>query len=177
MNSGISTKKDQAGHGSPFVSFGTVFNNYFLPDKLTELMDTTPKEQEFYSIKEGDVLVTRTSETIDELAMSCVAIKDYPNATYSGFTKRLRPINHDEVYPKYMGFYLRSELFRKTVTNNAFMTLRASFNEDIFSFLDVYLPEYANQKKIGDFLFSIESKIVTNKKINDYLDYQSPMVA
>lgn len=29
MASGISSKKEQAGHGSPFVSFGTVFNlNY-----------------------------------------------------------------------------------------------------------------------------------------------------
>lgn len=26
----------------------------------------------------GDVFITRTSETIDELAMSCVAVKNYP---------------------------------------------------------------------------------------------------
>lgn len=91
MSSGISSKKEQAGHGAPFVSFGTVFNNYFLPEELPDLMDTNEKEQQIYSIKTGDVLITRTSETIDELAMSCVAVKDYPKATYSGFTKRLRP--------------------------------------------------------------------------------------
>ena len=33
MASGISSTKDQAGHGAPFVSFGTVFNNFFLPDE------------------------------------------------------------------------------------------------------------------------------------------------
>ena len=78
MSSGISSKKEQAGHGAPFVSFGTVFNNYFLPEELPDLMDTNEKEQQIYSIKTGDVLITRTSETIDELAMSCVAVKDYP---------------------------------------------------------------------------------------------------
>ena len=83
MSSGISTTKDQAGHGYPFVSFGTVFNNYFLPEQLPDLMDTSEKEQDIYSIKEGDILITRTSETIDELAMSCVATKNYPKATYS----------------------------------------------------------------------------------------------
>lgn len=130
MASGISSTKEQAGHGSPFVSFSTVFNNYFLPDALPDLMDTSIKEQETYSIKKGDILITRTSETIDELAMSCVAVKDYPRATYSGFTKRLRPKTAGIAYHKYLAFYLRSQLFRKAVTNNAFMTLRASFNED-----------------------------------------------
>ena len=170
MSSGISSKKEQAGHGAPFVSFGTVFNNYFLPEELPDLMDTSEKEQEIYSIKAGDVLITRTSETIDELAMSCVAVKDYPNATYSGFIKRLRPKREGIVYPKYMAFYFRSALFRKAVTNNAFMTLRASFNEDIFTLLEVHLPDYDEQVRIGDLLYKIECKIQKNRKINDYLE-------
>lgn len=170
MSSGISTTKDQAGHGYPFVSFGTVFNNYFLPEQLPDLMDTSEKEQDIYSIKEGDILITRTSETIDELAMSCVAAKNYPKATYSGFTKRLRPKTTGIAYHKYLAFYLRGYLFRKAVTNNAFMTLRASFNEDIFSFLNLYLPEYQEQVKIGDMLYNMEQKIRLNQKICSELE-------
>ena len=97
--------------------------------------------------------------------MSCVATKDYPCATYSGFTKRLRPKTEGIAYHKYLAFYLRGELFRKTVTNNAFMTLRASFNEDIFSFLNLYLPEHEEQVKIGDLLYDIEQKMQLNKHI------------
>lgn len=170
MSSGISTGKGQAGHGSPFVSFGTVFNNYFLPEELPDLMDTSIQEQETYSIKKDDILITRTSETIDELAMSCVALKDYPTATYSGFTKRLRPKTKGVAYSKYLAFYLRGYLFRKAVTNNAFMTLRASFNEDIFSFLHLYLPEYDSQMRIGDLLYAMEQKIALNKRINAELE-------
>ena len=36
MSSGISSSKQQAGHGSPFISFSTVFNNYFLPEELPD---------------------------------------------------------------------------------------------------------------------------------------------
>lgn len=176
MASGISTTKDQAGHGSPFVSFSTVFNNYFLPNELPDLMETSSVEQEKYSVKKGDVFITRTSETIDELAMSCVALKDYPCATYSGFTKRLRPKKENQVYPKYIAFYLRSKLFRKAVTNNAFMTLRASFNEDIFSFLTLYLPDYEVQKKIGDLLFSIEENILVNNAICSELEQMAKLI-
>ncbi len=169
MTSGLSSSKEQAGHGAPFVSFSTVYNNYFLPESLIDKMDTSLKEQETFSVKKGDILITRTSETIDELAMSCVALKDYPNATYSGFVKRLRPITTDIAYEKYMAFYLRSELFRKSVTNNATMTLRASFNEDIFSFLTLYLPDYNEQVKIGNLLYDLEMKIRNNMKINETL--------
>lgn len=176
MTSGISSTKEQAGHGAPFVSFSTVFNNYFLPDELTDLMDTSEREQETYSIKKGDILITRTSETVDELAMSCVALKDYTKATYSGFVKRLRPKTTGIAYDKYMGFFLRSKYFRKVINSNTIMTLRASFNEDIFSFLTLYLPDYEEQVKIGDMLYNLEKKIQINRKINDNLEQQAKLL-
>lgn len=170
--SGISSTKEQAGHGAPFASFSTVFNNIFLPEELPDLMDTSEKEQEAYSIKKGDILITRTSETVDELAMSCVALKDYPKATYSGFVKRLRPKTTGVAYDRYMAFFLRSKYFRKVIDCNTIMTLRASFNEDMFSFLDLYLPDYETQVKVGDLLYNIEQKIQNNKRINDNLQQQ-----
>ena len=170
MSSGISSTKEQAGHGSPFLSFSVVFNNYFLPDSLIDLMDTTVGEKQKYSINEGDIFLTRTSETVDELAMSSVALKDYPEASFSGFLKRLRPVDKTIVYPKFMAFYLRSPLFRRTIINNTVMTLRASFNEAMFSYLEIMLPDFDTQKKIGDFLYSLEKKKQINNQINQELE-------
>lgn len=172
MSSGISSSKEQAGHGSPFISFSTVFNNYFLPEELPDLMDTSLKEQEIFSVKKDDVFITRTSETVDALAMSCVAVIDYPKATFSGFVKRLRPKTTGIVYSKYIAFFLRSKYFRKVLDCNTIMTLRASFNEDMFSFLYLYLPDYEEQVRIGDLLYKMEMKIRTNNKINDNLEQQ-----
>ena len=166
MSSGLSSTPEQAGHGAPFLSFSGVFNNYFVPEILEESMNTSVAEQKSHSVKKGDIFLTRTSETLDELAISCVAFKDYPQATFSGFVKRLRPISPDDVYPQFIGFYLRNELFRKTMSNNAVMTLRASFNEEIFSYLDLYLPDFDTQKKVGDLSYS---KIELNNKRNKIL--------
>lgn len=170
MNSGITSRPEQAGHGAPFLSFSTVFNNYFLPPELGDRMDTSKGEQDQYSIKTGDIFLTRTSEVIDELGMSSVALKNYPKATYSGFLKRLRPTKADITYPKFMAFYLRSRLFRKTMTNNAVLTLRASLNENIFSYLELLLPKYSEQVKAGDFLFLLNQKIELNNRINAELE-------
>lgn len=118
MSSGISSKKEQAGHGSPFLSFSTVFNNEIIPDELPDLMDTSDKEKKTYSIIEGDIFLTRTSETLDELGMSSVAVKDYPNASYSGFLKRLRPLQKDVTYAKFMAFHLRIKKLEKEIQGN-----------------------------------------------------------
>lgn len=165
MDSGISTTKDQAGHGAPFVSFRDIYNNPILPDILTEKMDTSEEEQKRYSVKKGDIFLTRTSEVLDELAMSSVAVKDYPKATFSGFAKRLRPMQDNITYDKFMAFYLRSIYFRKVINAKAIMTLRASFNEQIFSYIKLLLPDYQIQVKIGDFFYKIECKIRNNNKI------------
>ena len=139
-------------------------------------MDTSLKEQEIFSVKKDDVFITRTSETVDALAMSCVAVKDYPKATFSGFVKRLRPKTTGIVYSKYIAFFLRSKYFRKVLDCNTIMTLRASFNEDMFSFLYLYLPDYEEQVRIGDLLYKMEMKIRTNNKINDNLEQQAKLI-
>lgn len=172
LSSGISTSKEQAGHGFPFISFSTIFNNYFIPDTLPDLMETSRSEQEKYSVLAGDVLLTRTSETLDELAMSSVALKDYPNATFSGFAKRLRPKHSNFPDPKFMAFYLRGSYFRRSINSLATMTTRASFNETLFSFLSLELPDINTQVAIGNLLFNLEKKIQANKKLNDNLQQQ-----
>ncbi len=169
ISSGISTTKDQAGHGAPFVAFKDIYNNYFIPERLTELMDTTPEQQEKFSVREGDVFLTRTSETLDELAMSSVALQDHPNATFSGFAKRLRPRDPSNPDPRFMGFFLRSEYFRRIINSVTTMTTRASFNEAIFSHVEVDLPDPNSQVQIGDLLYSIEQQIELNNQVNDNL--------
>ena len=170
ISSGISTKPEQAGYGYPFISFRTIFNNWILPNELNDLMNTSEIEREKYSIKKGDILLTRTSEKIDELAMSSVALKDYENTTFSGFAKRLRPTQTDITYDKFMAFFLRSSYFREIIDKKTTMTLRASFNETLFSQIKILLPEYKTQVKIGELLCKMEEKIKLNNKINSELE-------
>lgn len=87
ISSGLSKPAKDFGTGYPFLSFKDIFYNYFLPDSLTQLVQSTEKERVTCSVKRGDVFLTRTSETMHELGMSSVALKDYANATFNGFAK------------------------------------------------------------------------------------------
>ena len=164
VHNGLSKSRDAFGSGYPFLSFSEVFNNYFLPQELKQLVESTQKEQDSYSIHRGDVFITRTSETMDELGMSCVALHDYPNATYNGFTKRLRPKYPDRVLPEYIGYFLRTPLFRSKFVAFSTMTTRASLrNEDLLT-MEVTLPPIEVQRKIADVLSAYDDLIENNRK-------------
>ena len=163
VHNGLSKSGKFFGSGFPFLTFSTVFNNFFIPDELKDLVQSTDSERENYSIRRGDIFVTRTSETSDELGMSCVALKDYPNATYNGFTKRMRPIT-DRVVPEYVGYYMRTPCFRGEFLAFSTMTTRASLrNEDLLS-LSIPLPPIEIQKKIANILSSYDDLIENNQK-------------
>ena len=158
VHNGLSKGRQFFGSGYPFLSFSTVFNNWFLPETLDSLVQSTEKERQSCSIKKGDVFITRTSETMDELGMSSVALKDYPNATYNGFTKRLRPIT-DKVLPEYIGYYLRSAKFRNKFMAFSSMTTRASLaNDDLLS-MEVEVPDKIIQRRIAEILSRYDSLI------------------
>ena len=163
VHNGLSKGGQFFGKGYPFISFSTVFNNYFLPEQIVDLVQSSPEEQNNYSVRRGDIFVTRTSETANELGMSCVALKDYPTATYNGFTKRMRP-KTDKVLPEYIGYYMRQPSFRAEFMAFSTMTTRASLrNEDLLG-LTVLLPSIDEQRKISDILLEYDKLIKVNNK-------------
>jgi type I restriction enzyme S subunit len=170
FSSGISKPRSEFGFGHGFLSFKDVFYNYFVPAHLVELVNSSEKEQRSCSIKKGDVFLTRTSETMDELGMSCVALKGYECATFNGFTKRLRPNGAEPIVPEYAGYYFRSPAFRREVTAMSSMSTRASLNNEMLGRLRMVLPPVETQSTIGSILKSLDDKIELNRRMNATLE-------
>ena len=163
-SSGLSKAADQFGFGYPFLSYSDIFHNYYVPEKLLTLVNSTEKERKSCSVKRGDVFLTRTSETTDELGMSCVALQDYPNATFNGFAKRLRPITN-EIVPEYASYFFRSSYFRAQCMSLASLITRASLNEGMIGRLKIRYPKSKDaQAKIGSILKNYGNLIENNNK-------------
>ena len=170
FSSGLSKPKSEFGSGYPFLSFKDVFYNSAVPETLTEKVQSSDHERNRCSIQRGDVFLTRTSETIDELGMSCVALKDIKNATFNGFSKRLRPKTSGVVHPEFSRYAFRSKIFRDSVTSMTSMSTRASLNNEMLGRLKIKLPSYQHQVKIGSILTSLDDKIELNRKTNETLE-------
>lgn len=173
VHNGLSKGRKFFGRGYPFLSFSTVFNHYFLPAHLNDLVESTDKERESLSIRRGDVFVTRTSETYNELGMTSVALRDYPEATYNGFTKRLRPYREHLVIPEFIGYYLRNPHFRRKFEQISNVTTRASLNNGDLLNMEVSIPPLDIQRKIASILSALDDKIETNNAICRNLEEQS----
>lgn len=170
FRSGLSKPRSEFGSGYEFLSFKDVFYNIFVPDKLKELVNSTENERELCSIKKGDVFLTRTSETMEELGMSSVALKNYEDATFNGFTKRLRPKPNSSIVPEYAAYFFRSPKFRRDVTTMSSLSTRASLNNEMLGRLKMVLPGDGEQKAIGFLLKRFDDKIDLNRCMNQTLE-------
>lgn len=148
---GISKSSEFFGKGFPFVSYSDVYKNYSLPFAVSGLVESTPEEQERYSVKEGDIFFTRTSETIEEVGFSCVCEKDIPNATFAGFLIRVRPFS-DKLHTPYAKYYFRSTHLRFYLVKEMNLVTRASLGQSLLKSMPVLLPPLEEQKEIADYL-------------------------
>lgn len=170
FSSGLSKPRSAFGSGHPFLSFRDVFYNYFAPERLEELAQTTDEERRRCSVAAGDVFLTRTSETQDELGMSCVALRSIPDATFNGFTKRLRPKPGVRIDPGYAGYYFRGPHFRRLVTAMSSLSTRASLNNEMLARLEIVLPSFDEQRRIAAVLGALDDEIELNRKMRLTLD-------
>ena len=170
VRSGLSKPSRDFGTGYPFLTFKDVFYNYFTPIQLGDLVQSTDKDREACSVRRGDVFLTRTSETMHELGMSCVALRDYPDAAFNGFCKRLRPKSNCEVVPEFAGYYFRSPTFRRAMLAMSSMSTRASLNNEMIARLEIYYPPKDIQEKIAGILKSLDDRITLLRETNATLE-------
>lgn len=148
---GISKGGGFFGHGYPFVTYGDVYRNYSLPNKVSGLIESTDKERELYSVEKGDIFFTRTSETIEEVGFSCVCEETIPDACFAGFLIRVRPDN-DRLYTGYAKYYFRSNHQRYYLVKEMNLVTRASLGQNLLKSMPVLVPPKKEQEEIALYL-------------------------
>lgn len=148
---GINIGGEAFGSGYPFISYGDVYKNRQLPEKLGGLVQSSKEDRLSYSVKAGDVLFTRTSETVDEVAFPSVAMSDVPGAVFAGFLIRFRPYQGtlDPLFSKYT---FQNAGLRNFFAREMKIVTRASLSQGLLQSMPIALPPLEEQKKIGAYL-------------------------
>lgn len=149
---GISAGAERFGSGTPFVSYSDVFGNETIPSDIRGFFMASKEEQENYSVIEGDVLFTRTSETAEDIAISSTCFKTIPKSTFAGFLIRFRPDSDQELSKEFSRYYFRSECHKAFFNKEMNLVTRVSLGQDLLKKLPVVLPPLDEQKQIADFL-------------------------
>jgi type I restriction enzyme, S subunit len=148
---GVSAGADYFGFGFPFVSYGDVYKNSALPVNVLGLANSSESDRENYSVKEGDVFFTRTSETIEEIGISSTCLETIENAVFAGFLIRFRPFEK-LLHPRFSKYYFRAEIHRQFFVKEMNLVTRASLSQDLLKKMPILLPSLEEQNEIGMFL-------------------------
>lgn len=154
---GINIGGDAFGSGFPFVSYGDVYKNPVLPGDVTGLVQSSPEDRQRYSVNTGDVLFTRTSETIDEIGFSSTCLTSIENSTFAGFLIRFRPVA-GSLSPHFSKYYFRNQGLRLFFNKEMNLVTRASLSQDLLKLLPITVPPMSEQEEIAGFLDGITKK-------------------
>lgn len=164
---GISAGAEYFGSGYPFVSYSDVYNNLELPTEIKGLAQSTEQDRKQYSIEEGDVLFTRTSETVEEIAYSAVCTETIKNSTFAGFLIRFRP-QKNILNPMYSKYFFSARIHRNYFVKEMNLVIRASLSQDLLKNLPVLLPSPNEQKQIALYCSDISQaieQIINNERL------------
>lgn len=167
---GISRDSSYFGYGSPFVSYSDVYKNLVLPDNVEKLAMSSSDEQKLYSVEEGDVFFTRTSETIEEIGLTSVCTKTITGAVFSGFLIRFRP-KKDILDNSFSKYYFRAHVHRFYFVKEMNLVTRASLNQQLLGNMPVLIPPLEEQRNISVFL---DREV---GEINRFIDISIKMVS
>lgn len=160
FKNGLNKAKEYFGQGTPIVNYMDVYKNSGIYSKdLTGLVTLSKDEIGKYEVKKGDVFFTRTSETVDEIGVSAVALDEMQDTVFSGFVLRGRPKNNRiELNFKKYCFSILS--VRKQIISTASYTTRALTNGRALSNVKLAIPKSdAEQTAIATALSDMDDLI------------------
>lgn len=177
---GLSKGGEYFGSGYPFLTYGDVYNNRVIPKKLKGLAESSLEDRKLFSVTEGDIFFTRTSETIDDIAFTSTCFQSIENATFAGFLIRFRPKskNLDKGFSK---FYFSSSVHRPFFVGQMNIVIRASLSQDHLKRMPVLLPPIIEQKNISVYLEKQSEKIdqaigLKQQEIEKLKEYKSSLI-
>ncbi len=168
FKNGLNASKEQYGKGIKFINVLDILSNDFITyDNIIGLVDIDDTTFDKYSVKYGDILFQRSSETREEVGTANVYLDKEKTATFGGFIIRGRKISDYE--PIFLNKLLKTPAARKSITTKSGGSTRYNVGQDILTFISLHFPTLQEQQKIALFLSLLDERIQTQNQIIEEL--------
>ncbi len=158
---GLSGKtKEDFGHGdAKFITYMNVFSNPVADLKMTESVEIDTKQN---CVKAGDVFFTTSSETPEEVGMSCVMPENADNVYLNSFCFGYRPVEKFDL--NYLAYVLRADSFRKEMAFLAQGISRYNISKNKVMDVEIPVPILAEQSKVGQYFRNLDHLITLHQR-------------
>ena len=171
---GLSGKtKEDFGHGdAQFITYMNVFSNPVANLEMTEAVEIDAKQNR---VKKGDVFFTTSSETPEEVGMSCVMPENKDNIYLNSFCFGYRPTEKFDL--DYLAYVLRADSFRKDMTFLAQGISRYNISKNKVMEVSIPIPNLEEQTMVGRYFSNLDHLITLHqRKYNKLLNVKKSML-
>lgn len=158
---GLSGKTaDDFGHGEAnFITYMNVYSNNIADPTMVSPIEIDAKQHE---VEVGDVFFTTSSETPDEVGMSCV-LKEKQGIVYlNSFCFGFRPTKSFDL--NFLAYMLRSNYVRNQIKILAQGVSRYNISKAKMMDVSIIFPDYEEQKKIGECFSNLDNLITLHQR-------------
>lgn len=157
---GLSGKsKNDFGKGSPFITYMNVFSNSKIDPLKVDYVKVANGESH-NEVKYGDILITGSSETPEEVGMASVVLDELEGYYLNSFCFGFRLNDFNTLLPEYARFLMNGEDVRKFMFLHAQGSTRFNLSKTtVKEKLRVVLPSLSEQKEIAEKLDFMENNI------------------
>lgn len=158
---GLSGKtKEDFGHGdAQFITYMNVFSNPVANLEMTEAVEIDAKQN---CVKKGDVFFTTSSETPEEVGMSCVMPENKDNIYLNSFCFGYRPTEKFDL--DYLAYVLRADSFRQEMTFLAQGISRYNISKNKVMEVFIPIPNLEEQTMVGQYFSNLDHLITLHQR-------------
>lgn len=145
-----------------------VYKNTYITSNI-EFMEGTASENEIerFTIKDGDIMITKDSESSDDIGIPAIVKGDLDELTVCGYHLALITPNTEKVVPKFLFYCFESKQHRLQIEIESTGVTRVGIPKDVISHYKIPLKSLKYQNKIVAYLDQEVAKIdaLVKKKI------------
>lgn len=170
--SGVDKKTNEGEASVRLCNFTDVYKNWAITSSMHDtFMVASANEREIdkFSLRRGQVAVTKDSETRDDIGIPTYIADDFEDVILGYHCALITP-DERQLNGKYLNASLHTEFIQKFFSANASGSgQRYTLSIETLNSIPIYLPSLEEQERIGNIFSAIDRKIELNRQINDYL--------
>ena len=165
----ITSPVDKKSHDNEIhvklCNYKDVYYNDFISDNINFMLATAKQSEiDRYKLYKNDVIITKDSESYDDIGISTYVIEDIPLLLCGYHLTILRP-KSDYVDGLFLAYYLKLKSVLNCFSKYANGIIRYSLTQETYNKITIILPPLEEQKKIADILLTWDKAITTLKEI------------
>lgn len=154
-------------------NFVDVYHNWAITSKHYDsfmIASANDREIESFSIKKGQVALTKDSETRDDIGISTYIADDFKDVVLGYHTALVTP-DENILSGKYLNAILHTKFAQKYFENNASGSgMRYTLSLQTLKDFPIYVPGIKEQERVANVFSAIDKKIALNREENATLE-------